>query len=232
MNNSSNIINVPGHEQCLIKNPFFGLLDEDELNILNESRVEVSFKKGEIIYKQGMPLTHLVIINSGYGKIYIEGQGRDLTLKYTKAYDINGGIGLFIDQIHHSSLMAVNNCSTCFINVKAFNHVMEANATFRDAYLKEYSERVLQTYHQFVVLTQKNMEGRMAESILYLKNHVFNNGGLSFLSKQDFADYTAMSKESANRVLKRFQDEALIEMKGKDLKVLNEPSLQRIAEHG
>jgi CRP/FNR family transcriptional regulator len=232
MDKSKNEIKNMVHEPCLIKNPLFGLLKAEELELLNKTRVEVSFKKGEIIYKQGMPLTHLVILNSGYGKIYIEGNGRNLTLKYTKAHDINGGIGLFLDQIHHSSLMAVNDSTTCFINVKAFNEVMEGNAVFRDAYLKEYSERILQTYNQFVILTQKNMEGRMAESILFLKNHVFNNGGLSYLSKQDFADYTAMSKESANRVLKRFQEEALIEMKGEHLIVLNEPSLQRIADFG
>ena len=103
---------------------------------------------------------------------------------------------------------------------------------YGDAYLKEYSERVLQTYHQFVVLTQKNMEGRMVESIFHLKNGVFNNGGLVNISKQDLAEFTAMSKESAISVLKVFQEEGFIEMNGKDIKVLSESSLQKIAAHG
>ena len=220
-------------ENCFLKNPLFALLNESELEILNASRAEVSFKAGEVIYKQGMPLTHLVIIHKGYGKVYIESaNGKNLILGYAKAFDINGGIGVFLDQIHHSSLMAANDCNTCFININSFNKVMGSNSAFRDAYLKEYSERVLQTYHQFAVLTQKNMEGRMAESILYLKDKVFQNGALKNISKQDLAEFTAMSKESAIRVLKEFKDEGYVELEGKNIKILKEEALRNIALHG
>jgi CRP/FNR family transcriptional regulator len=69
-------------------------------------------------------------------------------------------------------------------------------------------------------------------SIFHLKNGVFNNGGLVNISKQDLAEFTAMSKESAISVLKVFQEEGFIEMNGKDIKVLSESSLQKIAAHG
>lgn len=220
-------------KHCLIKNSLFRLLTSEELDLLNNTRVEVNFNKGEIIYKQGMPLTHLVIIHTGFGKIYIESsRGRNLILGYAKAFDLNGGIGVFIDQKHHSSLMAVNDCSTCFIDVDAFNKVLKSNFEFMRAYLKEYSLRVQQTYHQFAVLTQKNMEGRMAESILYLNDSVFRNGYVHSVSRSDLAEFTAMSKESAIRVLKEFKDEKYIEVIGDDIKILDEESLRKIAMHG
>ena len=220
-------------EHCFTKNPLFSLLKQEELEILNSSRVEVSYRKGEIIYKQGMPLTHLVIIRSGIGKIYIEGsKGRNLILSYTRSFDMNGGIGVFIDQIHHSSLMAANDCETCFIDIKSFNQVMRANTEFMEGYLKYYSERVKHTYRQFAILTQKNMEGRMAESILYLKNKVFCNGSIKHVSKQDLSDFTAMSKESAIRVLKEFKDEGHIEFDKQDIIVTNEEALAKIAQLG
>ena len=154
-------------KHCFKKSPLFNLLNTSEIDSLNNARMEVTFKKGEIIYKQGTPLTHIVIIHDGLGKIYIEGpKGRNLIINYTKKYDLNGGVGVFIDQRHHSSLMAVTDCGACFIEISAFKTILRSNATFMEAYIKEYSVRVLHTYQQFSVLTQKNMEGRMAESII------------------------------------------------------------------
>ena len=220
-------------EHCFMKNPLFGLLSHEELEVLNSTRVEVSFKKDEIIYKQGMPLTHLVVIRNGFGKIYIEGtKAKNMILCYAKAFEINGGIGMFLDQIHHSSLVASQDCETCFIDLNSFNEVLRSNEKFREGYLKFFSEKVRQTYHQLAVLTQKNMEGRMAESILYLKNEIFKNGAIRNVSKQDLADFTAMSKESAIRVMKDFKEEGYVEVEKQDIIVLDENALNKIVAMG
>ena len=101
-------------KHCFKRSPLFSLLNKAELDSLNESRMEVSFKKGEIIYKQVTPLTHIVIIHDGLGKIYLEGpKGRNLILSYTNRYDLNGGVGVFIDQRHHSSLTEENQVHYC-----------------------------------------------------------------------------------------------------------------------
>ena len=220
-------------KHCFKKSPLFSLLNKSELDDLNDARMEVNFKKGEIIYKQGTPLTHIVIINEGLGKIYLEGsKGRNLILAYTKQYDLNGGVGVFIDQRHHSSLMAVTDSGACFVEISSFKAVLRSNATFMEAYLKEYSERVRHTYQQFSVLTQKNMEGRMAESILYLNDKVFMNGIINNVSKQDLAELTAMTKESAIRVLKEFKDDGLIEIVDQKISILNQKAWQQVAMHG
>ena len=220
-------------KHCFKKSPLFSLLTKDELDSLNDSRSEVSFKKGEIIYKQGTPLTHIVIINEGLGKIYLEGsKGRNLILSYTKVYELNGGIGVFKNLRHYSSLMAVTDCGACFVEIGAFKSVLRSNPTFMEAYLEAYSGRVLHTYQQFAVLTQKNMEGRMAESILYLNDQVFDNDVIVNVSKQDLAELTAMTKESAIRVLKEFKDDGLIEITGQNISILNQKALQQVAMHG
>lgn len=220
-------------KHCFKRSPLFSLLNTSELDSLNDARMEVTFKSGEIIYKQGTPLTHIVIIHTGFGKIYVEGStGRNLILTYTQRYDLNGGVGVFIDQRHHSSLMAVTDSGACFIEINAFKEVLRTNATFMEAFLKAHSERVLHTYHQFAVLTQKNMEGRMAESILYLNNQIFNNGSINNISKQDLAELTAMTKESAIRVLKEFKDDGLIEIVDHKINILDRASLEKVAKHG
>lgn len=218
---------------CFMQSQLFGLLNETELKLFNKARMEVKFRKGEIIYKQGTPLTHIVIIYNGLGKIYVEGpKGRNLILNYTKNYDLNGGVGVFIDQRHHSSLMAVTDCEACFVEIEAFKSVLRSNEIFMEAYLKEFSQHVLHTHGQFAILTQKNMEGRMAESIIYLKDQVFHNGSIKNITKQDLAELTAMTKESAIRVLKDFKDEGLIEFVDKNIKILDQKALEQIVHYG
>jgi len=220
-------------EHCFSKNSLFSLLNEKEIELLNSTRVSVSFKRREMIYKQGMPLTHLVIIHSGFGKIYIEGPtGKNLILGFTKPYDLNGGIGVFIDHMHHSSLMASNDCETCLIDINSFNQVMASNQEFMNAYLKEYSERVLRTYRQFAILTQKNMQARMANVILYLSENISHSQSIYNVSKADLAEFTAMSRESAIRVMKEFRDEKYIEMEDQNIVILNDKALRNIAFYG
>ena len=220
-------------KHCFKKSPLFSLLSEQELDTLNNARMEVNFKKGEIVYKQGSPLTHLVILNKGLGKIFFEGlKGSNLILTYAKKYDLNGGIGVFLDYRHHSSMMAVTDCNACFIDIHVFKSVMKGNSEFLDGYLKGRSARILHTYEQFSILTQKNIEGRMADSLLYLYDHIFDKQPIEHITKKDLGELTAMTLESSIRVLKAFQDEDLIEVIDQKFHILNKKGLEKIALHG
>ena len=220
-------------QHCFRKSELFQLLTEEELAIINDKRMEVSFKAGEIIYKQGTPLTHLVIINNGLGKIYLESnKSRNLILNYTKPYKINGGVGVFIDQRHHSSLMAVSDCDACFIEISTFKQALRSNSDFMEAFTQEFAEGIKHTYDQFAVLTQKNMEGRMADSLLYLSEEIYQGDSLEYITKQDLAEITAMTKESAIRVLKQFKDEGLVENGSNKIEILNKAALRQIAQYG
>ncbi len=216
---------------CFKKNPLFLLLKENELDYLNDHRLEVKFRAGEIIFKQGSPLTHVVILNSGLAKIYIEGPtGRNLIINYAKTYEINASPGMYVDLRHHCTMMALVELGACFIEINAFKEVLRWNPTFSESFFGEFSKRVLHAFNHFVITTQKNMEGRIADAILFLKEKVFDNGTIRFLSKQDLADLTGMTKESAIRVVKEFKQEGLVEEGHHTMTVLNDAALQRIAE--
>ena len=101
-----------------------------------------------------------------------------------------------------------------------------------ESYLKEHSLRGLHIYNQFILLTQKNMEGRMAESILYLADHVFENERIEGISNQDLSELTAMTKESAIRVVKEFKQDHIIEVENHMINILDKNALKQIALRG
>jgi CRP/FNR family transcriptional regulator len=52
------------------------------------------------------------------------------------------------------------------------------------------------------------------------------------LSRQDIADMSGMSKESAIRILKDFKDEGIIRIDGSRIEITNETQLLKISQTG
>ena len=84
-----------------------------------------------------------------------------------------------------------------------------------------------------ISLTQKQMHGRMADALIFLSEEVFESDEFEIpLSRQDLADMTAMSKDSAIRILKEFEKDDLAQLKGRMVKIKKPSSLHNISNHG
>ena len=92
-------------KSCSRRNNLFSCLTNEELEIVDQHRYELTFNKGEIIFKQGSPLTHVACITDGLAKLYIEGLNRrNLILSFAKPVTMIGGPGMFVDYRHHFSV--------------------------------------------------------------------------------------------------------------------------------
>ena len=58
---------------CSCKSSLFSLLSHEELEMVEMNRLNVIFKPGETIRKQGTRMTHVISVNSGMAKLYLEG---------------------------------------------------------------------------------------------------------------------------------------------------------------
>ncbi|MCF8379582.1 MAG: Crp/Fnr family transcriptional regulator [Bacteroidales bacterium] len=218
---------------CASKSPMFELLSKEELQLINDNKFEVKFRKGEMIRKQGTFLSHVITINSGLAKLYIEGlHGKNLILRIIKTKSFIGGPGMYYDQRHHYSVIALVDLSACFIDMKIFKQVIHTNQEFANEFMKEFSKTMLLTYDRLISLTHKNTVGRMAEALLYLANDIFEINKLDpVISKTDLADLTGMAKDSAVKILREFKEEKLISL-DQGIEILNPQALVKISEFG
>ena len=77
------------------------------------------------------------------------------------------------------------------------------------------------------------MHGRIAGALLYLHNEVFKKkNGEIVIKRQDLADLTAMSKESAIRIIKELKDENIITVESNIIRLNNIESLTNISMRG
>ena len=84
-----------------------------------------------------------------------------------------------------------------------------------------------------VSLTQKYMPGRVADTLLYLKNEIYNENPFTYnLNKQEFAEMSDMTKESFIRNMKELELSGIIRQGRNTIEILNEEELVRISKNG
>ena len=111
-------INTSTCAECKVKSICFKQLNSDELLLTNENKVQIQFKKGEIISKQGSFITHIMYLRTGYAKVY-----KETDINHNLILDIipNGkliGLTYLFNQnnIARFSVAALENAVVCSID--------------------------------------------------------------------------------------------------------------------
>ena len=110
---------------------------------------------------------------------------------------------------------------------------MHSNPDFSDEFIRRISIMTIFNFEQFISLTQKQMNGRIADALFYLSDQIYEKNPFEMtISRQDLADLSGMSKESAIRILKELKDESILSVNGNILHILNPQQLKKISITG
>ena len=221
-------------EGCDCMSHMFCLLNPEELKLVDANKIRVNFKAGETIKKQGTFMSHVLSVNDGLAKLYLEGiEGRSSILRIVKPTSFIGGPGIYFDQRHHYTITALLDSSVCFIDLNIFKKVLSGNQAFAEEFLKDFSRDVLSAYNRLINMTQKQMPGRMADALLYLYDDIFQQPRFPMiLSRFDLADLSAMSRESAVKILRDFQKEGLLKILDHEMEIPDVEALRKISRIG
>lgn len=217
---------------CSMKSSLFKVLTEPELELISLNKRHVNFKKGEIIVKQGAPMSHVISFTSGIAKVYIEGSGnRNLVLQFIKPTNFLGAPGIFADQVHYTTVSAIENSSVCFIDLHVFKKVIKENRYFAEAFMELISWNGIFNYERFNCLSHKNIYGRLADGLIYLHENIFNDRDHRIsVSRQDLAELSSMSKDSIIRTLKELSEDNIIKIERNTIVVKDLLKLKKISE--
>ena len=221
-------------ENCNKKSPLFASLTNDELKLLNDERHSVLFHEGEVILKQGTRADYLVSVVEGFAKMYIEGiQNRNLILDFVKPWKLMGGPSGMVKEKHRYSVMAIQETLVCFIDMDNLKKVLASNSEFSAQFLIYCSRNYQAALDRLVGISQKQMHGRVADAMIHLSEDIYKGQIIGEeISRQDIAEYTAMSKDRAIRVLKEFERDQIVSLHGRQIEVLDSGKLHDIADKG
>jgi CRP/FNR family transcriptional regulator len=88
-------------------------------------------------------------------------------------------------------------------------------------------------FDRLVNNVQQQLPGRLANTLLYFKNQVYQKKTFSLnLTKSELASLIGTSRESVTRQLKEFQEAGFIESENKFITILDEKKLEEVKNKG
>ena len=216
------------------KNNIFSPLTMEEIEFLIDEKKQIVYNIGETIAKQNTSSTTVICINEGLAKLYVESEnGKNVIVRIAKKGDFITGGGLFNGSVQHFSMSALTKVKCCLIDSSKLTKLFEQNSSFAVGLLRNHTKQNNFLLKKLVDHTQKYMPGRVADTLLYLKDEIFYSDTFEVpLTRQELAEMSNMTKESFVRILHQFKESKSIEIKGNTIKIINESSLYAISKNG
>jgi CRP/FNR family transcriptional regulator len=219
---------------CDIQAPCFQMLSAEEAELVRASKTQVLFRKGDNLTKQGAFASYALFVINGLAKQYIEGEGgKSFNLRIIKPGEFVGLSAVFTKNTFNYSSVALTDCQVFLVEKETIASLIKQNGQFGFNMIKRYCEQNANLFDTLKNVLYKQMNGRMASTLLYinaLKNE--NPEIFQLLSRKDLADFSGISTESAVKLLKSFEKDGLIELQEKDIFILNYNELEEISKKG
>jgi len=218
---------------CTLKSKSAARLDDDRLNFLSCNKAMVTFRKGNSIVTQGMFSTNVVYLRSGLAKIHIKGPYHEQIVRIVKAPRYLGLPTTIGDKINQYSVTAISDVEVCYIDITAFNMLLKETEHFAYEIILDLCKDELESIRRCSNRTQKRTRGNIADVLLEFADHIFESDSFTLpISQADIGNLVDTSRESVSRILTEFHKDGILEMKGKNIEILNKKSLMLISQNG
>lgn len=212
-------------------------LTEEQRILLAQNFTIQKYKKNETIYCEGETPTHLMCLLTGKVKIYKDGVGgRSQIIRVIKSHEYFAYRAYFAEEDYVTAAAAFEPCTICLIPMPTIISLIQENAELAMFFIRQLSIDLGISDERTVSLTQKHIRGRLAESLLFLKDTYGveeDQCTLSiYLSREDLANLSNMTTSNAIRILSNFAAEKLIIIDGRKIKLIEEDKLKKISKIG
>lgn len=191
-------------------------------------------KRGEHLFQVGDPFQAIYAVRSGSIKTYVPTEdGYEQVTGFHLPGELVGLDAIHAD-IHPCAAKALETTSLCEIPFERLEELSERIPTLRHQLLKIMSREILHEQSLLMLLGKKNAEERLASLLLSLSGRYQQRGfsatefNLS-MSRNDIGNYLGLVVETVSRLFTRFQDEGLLTVQRKHIRILDLNRLYAIA---
>ncbi len=220
------------HELCLP----FGLthkeIEQLDQLVSNGRRI----KKGDHLYRAGDPFDAIYAVRSGFFKtdVLIE-DGREQVTGFQMAGELLGLDGIS-SEFHSCNAIALEDSEVCAIPFSKLESLSREIVTLQHHFHKVMSREIVRDHGVMMLLGTMRAEERLAAFLLNLSQR-FTARGYSpaefylRMTREEIGSYLGLKLETVSRAFSRFQDEGLISVQQKHVRILNIPGLKKLMSH-
>ena len=212
-------------------------LTDNEKKVISENITVEEYNKNDYIYKELEIPESIKWLITGKVKICKSGaMGRDQILRTIRQSEIFSFRAYFAEDDYLASAIAFEHSIVASMPMKLVVKLMHQNNNVCMQLIKQLAIELGKADCRTINLTQKHIRGRLAETLIILKDRYgIEADGYTmsiYLSREELASMSNMTTSNAIRTLSAFAAEKIIAIDGRKIKIINENELKKISENG
>lgn len=202
----------------------------DLKNYIDDNGKEITFKKGDIIFDQGNHSNFIYLINKGIVKCHkIDESGKELTTALYKEDDLFGYASLLQNIPYQESSTAMEHCELVAVPKEELIEVLNNNHEVNFDLINLLSDNISEIKEQLLQMAYGSVRKKTASTILQFADKMNKKNDESIkISRSDLASVAGIASESLIRTLSSFNKEGLIDIEGRNIKIINLESLKEV----
>ncbi len=199
--------------------------------LMRERLGVMTFRKGEVIFSQGQIAEHMFMIEQGKVKVEVAfSRDSSRIVRLAGDGDVLGHRGIGSTMVYAASGIALTDTTVNHIPMSLFLSVLKANSLFCYHFLLFFADELRRADHQLRDQRYMTVQQRVAKA-LKLNLDAFGTDAkdprkLAFtLSRKDIANIADTTYESVIRTLAELQRQGVIELYGKEVRILRRKEL-------
>jgi CheY-like chemotaxis protein len=199
-------------------------------NFFDENGVVSSFNKGDLIYEEGERSNKIYLILEGVVKSYkMDGNGKELITALYKADDFLGFTSFAESIIYQESVMAVENVQVAGISKNELKEIIGNNKEVSVEILNLLTDNISYIKEQLLQMAYGSVRKKTAKTILQFAKILDKKPEDAIkISRYDLASVAGIATESLIRTLSGFKKNGLIEIEGRNIRILDLEKLNAI----
>lgn len=213
-----------------------GLSDEELMSLDNMISTRRTVRRGESLFHAGEAFAALYAVRTGFFKTVVSAaDGREQVTGFQMAGELIGLDGISTDR-HSCDAIALEDSQVCMIPYGQLETLSREFTLLQHQFHKIMSREIVRDHGVMMLLGSMRAEERLAAFLLNLSQR-FTARGFSpsefhlRMTRDEIGSYLGLKLETVSRAFSRFQEEGLVAVQQKHIRILDTPGLKRLLNH-
>ena len=190
-------------------------------------------KRGDALFHSGDAFRSVYAVRTGFFKPRVSSaDGRDQVTGFQMAGELLGLDGISTDR-HACDAIALEDSQVCVIPYSQLEELSREFSDLQHQFHKIMSREIVRDHGVMLLLGSMRAEERLAAFLLNLTQRLHARGFSASalvlrMTREEIGSYLGLKLETVSRTFSKFQDEGLLEVKQRDIRITNEAGLRAL----
>lgn len=199
-------------------------------NFFDDNGTVENFKKGEDIFQEGVRSNTIYLMLKGVVKCHkMDEDGKELITSLHRADDFLGFTSFTNNFPHQETATAVEHTEVAGLSKDELKNILQKNQDVSLELMELLNENITDIKEQLLQMAYSSVRKKTAQTLIQFSEILNKKHDEPIrISRSDLASVAGIATESLIRTLSGFKKESLIEIEGRNIRILNLDALQHV----